>query len=123
MFGLFPSGVTPDCSVWIHVIGWIWGLLFTFIILWLNLDILAKMFALSWHMYFWMTFLTPGDNSFNHGFGMRLDGPAFKALTMSILGCFVALVAALFPYPILAISKARDTSQQLVEVLRDAWDS
>merc|ERR1719453_2502609 len=99
MFGLMPLGVTPDSPVWVHVIGWTWGLLFTLVILWLNFDINAKMFALSWHMYFWMTFLNPADHNFNRGWGMRLDGPAFKALTMSALGCIVAVLASCVPYP------------------------
>merc|ERR1712224_179853 len=107
----------------VHVIGWIWGLLFTFVILWLKLDILAKMFALSWHMYFWMSFLNPASNMFNHGFGMQLDGPAFKALTMSALGCVIALLAACLPYPLLAMNKARDSAQELADVVKDAWDS
>lgn len=121
MFGIMPMGVHPESSVWISVIGWIWGMLFTLIVLFLNFDILAKMFALSWHMYFWMTFLNPASHAFTHSFGMRLDGPAFKALTMSALGCAVAILAACLPYPLLALNKARTSSRELAAVLRDSW--
>eukprot|EP00746_Dinoflagellata_sp_MGD_P001700 gnl/MRDRNA2_/MRDRNA2_103230_c0_seq1.p1 gnl/MRDRNA2_/MRDRNA2_103230_c0~~gnl/MRDRNA2_/MRDRNA2_103230_c0_seq1.p1 ORF type:complete len:851 (-),score=141.24 gnl/MRDRNA2_/MRDRNA2_103230_c0_seq1:104-2656(-) len=123
MFGLIPYGVTPEAPVWVHVFGWIWGLVFTFIVLLLNFDNNAKMFALSWHMYFWMTFLNPASHDFNHSWGMRLDGPAFKALTMSAVGCIVAVLAASIPYPLLAIQQARECSQQLAGVLRDSWST
>merc|ERR1719265_3142058 len=122
MFGLMPLGVQPDSSVWVHVIGWTWGLLFTLMILCLNFDILLKMFALSWHMYFWMTFLNPASHDFTHSFGMRLDGPAFKALTMSALGCLVAILAACLPYPLLALNKARDSSLPPKFLPKDSWN-
>lgn len=83
---VFPGGVTeftPD-SVWYA--GVANGLIFTLLILWLNIDNGARMFALSYHVWFWMTFMNPASNTFNSAFSLALTGPAVSSLLSSLCG-------------------------------------
>lgn len=124
---LYPAEVAV-----IHSEDYVWwaglfeGLLFTFLILWLNFDLGLKMFALSWHMYFWMGYLHFKKEHWEVqvGFGVTLRGnlDVTRSLLMTALGAGVAVLASLLPYPILAIDMARSSCWSVAGTLARSWE-
>jgi hypothetical protein len=91
----------------------------------LNFDLSLKMFALSWHMGFWMSFLK--FESEQHAasalatFRLSLDSDLVRGLLMTVFGAAAAVLASLLPFPLAAIGEARRTSQDVTTVLTDTW--
>jgi hypothetical protein len=120
MNGFFPGGVQHDGGP-NFLPGVIDMAVFTIVILSLNVDIGLRMFALSWHMYFMMSFLTPSSSGWSDGFEIDIHGPAISALLQSGIGAGLAVIASLFPFPIFALDKARATSIKLTQEIAEGF--
>jgi len=122
----------PEEVAIVHSADYVWwaglleGLLFTVTVLWLNFDLNLKMFALSWHVYFCMRYLHFSKESWEAqvGFGVVLRGnlDVTRSMLMTCIGAGTAVLASLFPYPILAIDMARASSEGVAATLASSWD-
>lgn len=74
------------------------------IILWLNLNINVKIFALSWQAYFSMCFCSP--TKLSNFMEFTWDSEMSSIFFVQVLGSVLALAAVLFPYPITALGQA-----------------
>lgn len=115
MQGFMPGGYTEDQPHrW--TIGSIWGMVFVFLILWLNFDDNTRIFALSTYVWYWMAFLMPDANAgFAQNFQIKFNGKAMKELLVAVAGCSIAVVAGYFPYPIYAHKKAMNISRSMMD--------
>jgi len=117
LFTFFPEGANDSTHP--HVVFWfavIHGVLFITAVVGLNLNPLAVIYICSEYVFWWMDFLHPrGSNS------PSTIWHAMQEMTGCVFGSFFCLLATVLPYPLLAISKARDTSEELVELLRVTW--
>lgn len=113
MQGFMPGGYTESMPHrW--YIGSIWGIVFTFLVLWLNFDDNTKIFGLSTYVWYWMSFLQPDATAgFSQNFEVRADGKAIREFMVALIGCGIAIVAAYVPYPIYAHTKALDTAKKM----------
>jgi hypothetical protein len=99
-------------------IGSVWGIMFVFLILWLNFDDNTRIFSLSTYVWYWMAFLNPSENAgFSQNFEIRFDGKAVHEFAIATLGCGIAVLAAYVPYPIYAHTKAMDTTKNMLTQL------
>lgn len=123
MFGVFPTGVTAAQEP--HIIGYALahGAIFSWLMLWLNLEDCTRIFALANFVYYWMAFLTPSSeaHSFGTGFTVDFKGKAFVSIVTGCFGCLFAFIGINFPYPMLAIERARNDSKKMAETINDAW--
>jgi len=81
--------------------------LFCFAILFLNMNINVKIFALSWMPYFSMTFADP-DIHLGTRLTFSLDSELTAIIFMQCAGSVLAILAALLPTPVTATSHARE---------------
>jgi len=123
MNGFMPGGYRldgPD-SVW-----WIAnavGVLFVFLLLYLNFDGNTRVFGLSTYVWFWMAYINPHvDGGFSENFQVKVDGAAMSGLVTALSGCSIAIVAAYLPYPLFALWRALETSKVMVEQLHMTWE-
>jgi hypothetical protein len=121
MFTLFPGGVTETSTPIAWWIGVFSTFIFTVVLLVLKFDVGLRVFALSWHVYFMMTYLDPHNLAFSTLWEIRLRGPAVSALVSSSIGSGLAVLATLFPYPMFALDKARSASDSICNTLADTW--
>jgi len=125
MFGLHPRGVFvyhPLDPAFIF--GIVSGSVFVILMLWLNFDMLTKIFALSTFVWHWMGFMHPGKGSeYSNGFNIKPDGPMVQGLLAAVSGSLLAILITLFPYPILAAEKARETAETLVDMTGQTWSA
>jgi hypothetical protein len=123
MNGFYPGGVTGEDSemFWPGVIDTVG---FAVAILSFNFDLGTRVFALSWHTYFMMSFLNPNDTGgWSVGFEVKTRGPAISAVLQSGVGCGLAIVAVLLPFPIFALDKARTMSVKLANNVAEAYST
>jgi hypothetical protein len=114
MQGFMPGGYTESMPHrW--YLGNLWGIMFTFLVLWLNFDDNTRIFGLSTYVWYWMAFIKPDATAgFSQNFEVRLNGSAMKEFGIAVVGCGIAVVAAYVPYPIYAHTKALDTAKRMV---------
>eukprot|EP00929_Paragymnodinium_shiwhaense_P017923 TRINITY_DN1277_c0_g1_i3.p1 TRINITY_DN1277_c0_g1~~TRINITY_DN1277_c0_g1_i3.p1 ORF type:complete len:961 (-),score=159.69 TRINITY_DN1277_c0_g1_i3:203-3085(-) len=120
MHGFMPGGFTSDPDYFTP--GVIDTVAFILVMLVVNVSSLTRVFALSWHVYFMMEFLRPGATGWSQGFVIDRKGPAVAALMQSGIGCGLAVVATLLPYPIFALDQARVTAVKLTNELATGYD-
>lgn len=121
--GFFPAGVTDgtgDLEWWIGMLN---GVGFIVFILAFNFDLNLQMFALSWHVWFFMGYMNPSNNSFNTSFSLDVTGPAISALISSCIGAGMAIVVTMVPFPIFALDRARANASRITHELTASWRS
>jgi len=126
MYWLFPQGVTestPDYVFWAGVAN---GVLFISAMLVLNWQMSTTIFAVSNFVFFWMSFLQPGEDNFQcpftEGFEAVGNTGVNSLVTLGVGGMFCVMVT-FFPYPRWAQYKARDTAKELVHQLPLLWST
>merc|ERR1719409_2047433 len=120
MHGFFPGGVAASEDN--KIIGIVDFAAFTILMLSLNVGGGTRVFALSWHVYFMMEFLSPYASGWSTGFEINRSGPAVSALVQSGIGCGLAVLATMVPYPIFALDKARMTAIKLTNELSVSYE-
>jgi hypothetical protein len=120
MHGFFPGGVAASEDN--KIIGIVDFAAFTILMLSLNVGGGTRVFALSWHVYFMMEFLNPSASGWSTGWEIKRSGPAVSALVQSGIGCGLAVLATLVPYPIFALDKARMTAIKLTNELSVSYE-
>jgi len=123
LYGFFPDGVSESTEPHVFWIGLVNGMLFVMAFLVLNVELSTAIFALSTWVWFWMAFLEPTPDNFSAGFQIRLRGTAINNLIQCGVGCLVAILATLIPYPIWAIDKAKKTASEVDEALIYTWNN
>jgi hypothetical protein len=115
MQGFMPGGYSlEEPHRW--EIGVVWGIVFVFLILYLNFDDNTRIFALSTYVWYWMAFLIPDYQAgFAQNFQIKLSGKAIRELLVAAAGCGIAVIAGYFPYPIYAHKKALNLSRSMME--------
>jgi len=124
MMGFFPGGYQPgtpnaDMVFWA---GNVWGATFVFFMLYLNWDGNTRVFGLTTYVWYWMAFLnyhTP--TGFAHNFKVKLNGRAMSEMAVATSGCVIAIIASMFPYPLLATKKMDNTGKFLIRKLHTVW--
>lgn len=108
LYGVFPNSYTHESPDWLWYTAASYGGIFVFIMLWLNLNTNACIFAVTSFVWYLMAFLNPEQTSpgFAKGFEIKFDGVAGKEFVASLIGGSLACVVMCFPYKILAIDKA-----------------
>merc|ERR1719353_1296329 len=103
MNGIFPGGMkegmspTSACAIF----GWANFLIFTFVILICKCGLGTKMFALATDIGFMLAFLDPASTMpFSENFTISHKGTAVNTMLATILGCAVAPLMNLIPYPL-----------------------
>jgi hypothetical protein len=114
MQGFMPGGYTPSMPHRWYM-GSLWGIMFTFLILWLNFNDNTRIFGLSTYVWYWMTFIQPDATAgFSQNFQVKLDGRAVREFMVAAIGCGIALLAAYVPYPIYAHTTALETAKRML---------
>lgn len=124
MMGFFPGGYQPgtpnaDFTFWA---GNVWGSVFVFCMMYLNWDGNTRVFSLTTYVWYWMAFLnyhTP--TGFAHNFKVKLNGRAMSEMAVATSGCVIAIIASMFPYPLLATKKMDNTGKYLIRKLHTVW--
>jgi len=116
MFHFYPFGI-GEGQTYSHAWWFCWldFLGFVAIMIVFNFATNAKMFALSWQAYFTMCFINPWNNTvFSNGLlSVTFKSGDMGALMSTVWGCTFALVAALVPTLISALTMARDMVMDL----------
>jgi len=120
-FQIFPGGVKPDAPPHYFWCGVVIGLAFTFLMLGLNVSILAQIFGLANYAYFHMSFMLGQSNGFSSGWQINTKGAAVSNVMVSLLGVTLAIIASLLPTPILLIWKARTGAEVLITETCNLW--
>lgn len=123
MNGFMPGGYKldgPDSVWWIANFV---GVLFVFLLLYLNFDGNTRVFGLSTYVWYWMAYINPHvDGGFASNFQIKVDGAAMSGLATAVSGCAIAIVAGYLPYPLFAMWRALETSKTMVEQLHMTWE-
>mmetsp|Transcript_130546 Transcript_130546/g.279041 ORF Transcript_130546/g.279041 Transcript_130546/m.279041 type:complete len:885 (-) Transcript_130546:72-2726(-) len=128
MLLIVPMGLDGHETVLIWVFGWLSGAIFVLLMLWLNLNISTKIFAISSFVWYWAEFLNPAPDDFLKGFHLaNLTtntewGPAMRDLFGASWGCLLAVLVTLLPYPLWALRKATHSAEELITVSSDGWN-
>jgi hypothetical protein len=120
MHGFCARGQYPGSPPWHFWFGAIWGTVFVLGTLWLNLDKNTKIFCLSFYVWHWMNFMnpTPGvSDNYSLNFTLHQTGTAVNEIFSCGIGCALAILCSLLPFPLWALEKAKDTSTDVVERL------
>jgi hypothetical protein len=116
MQGFMPGGYETEGPQHRWYTGVAWGVVFVFLILWLNFDDNVRIFALSTYVWYWMAFIMPDHTAgFAQNFQIKLNGKAIKELLVAAAGCGIAIIAAYFPYPIYAHAKALNLCRSMMD--------
>lgn len=124
LMGFFPGGYVPglpnaEATFWLINV---WGALFVFFMLYLNLDGNTRVFGLTTFVWYWMAALNHHVvTGFAHNFEIKLNGGAMGELCCAASGCCIAIVASCLPTPLLATYKMNDTGKFLVRKLHSVW--
>ena len=124
MMGFFPGGYQPGTpnADFVFWAGNVWGAIFVFCMLYLNWDGNTRVFSLTTYVWYWMAFLnyhTP--TGFAHNFKVKLNGRAMSEMAVATSGCVIAIIASIFPYPLLATKKMDNTGKFLIRKLHSVW--
>eukprot|EP00931_Biecheleriopsis_adriatica_P073025 TRINITY_DN47397_c0_g1_i1.p1 TRINITY_DN47397_c0_g1~~TRINITY_DN47397_c0_g1_i1.p1 ORF type:complete len:854 (+),score=126.79 TRINITY_DN47397_c0_g1_i1:46-2562(+) len=119
MFSIFPDGGS-NWLTWL--IGVSEGIAFILIMLWLAWDINTTVFAVSTWVFYWMAFLHPPGANFSRLLNFDISHTEISGLVSAAVGSILAIVATLVPYPLLALTRATEISQDLCERLPQAWE-
>jgi hypothetical protein len=120
-FQIFPGGVTPDAPPHYFWCGVVIGLAFTFLMLGLNVSILAQIFGLANYAYFHMSFMLGHSAGFSSGWQINTRGAAVSNVLVSLIGVTLAIIATLIPSPILLIRKAQTGAEVLTTETCNLW--
>merc|ERR1719329_839457 len=124
LMGFFPGGYVPGQPN-AEAIFWminVWGALYVFFMLYLNLDGNTRVFGLTTFVWYWMAALNHHVvTGFAHNFEIKLNGGAMGELCCAASGCCIAIVASCLPTPLLATYKMNDTGKFLVRKLHSVW--
>lgn len=115
MFSIFPYGTAAgDWTA--KVFGYANFLIVVLLTFVLNFATNAKMYTLSWQAYFTMCFLNPfDDTTFSCGVrDVQLHSAETGALMGTVVGCLLAVLAALLPSCISALSRAQKMILEVV---------
>lgn len=124
LMGFMPGGYQPDqpnadSIFWIINV---WGMVYVFTMLYLNLDGNTRVFGLTTFIWYWMAALNHHVvTGFAHNFEIKLNGGAMGELCCAASGCCIAIVASCLPTPLLATYKMNDTGKFLVRKLHSVW--
>lgn len=123
---LFPDGVgTKDpFEDPAFVAGGFIGSIFVILVLWLNLGVLAKIFALSTFVWHWMAFLKPGAAGigvYKGGFSLAWDGPMVQMMIPAFSGSAISLACTSIPYGVLATDKACMSARKIIVITGRTW--
>jgi hypothetical protein len=125
MHGFAARGQYPGSPPWHFWFGAIWGIVFVLGVLWLNLDKNTKIFCLSFYVWHWMNFMNPTagvSDNYSHHFTIKETGTAVNEIFSCLIGCGLAILCSLLPFPIFALTKAKDTSAEVIETLGKTMD-
>lgn len=124
LMGFMPGGYQPGQPN-AYAIFWLinlWGAVFVFFMLYLNLDGNTRVFGLTTFVWYWMAALNHHVvTGFAHNFEIKLNGGAMGELCCAASGCFIAIIASCVPTPLLATYKMNDTGKFLVRKLHSVW--
>jgi len=126
LYTVFPDGVCKDSPDYVFWTGLAIGILYVFLITFLNLNVVTQIFACMNFGSYWMNFLcedTDGGvlSPFHKDYSV-LDDAISKMLLTLLLSFVIVLVANMFPYPVLSLNvveeRAAVRSEELVQVFR-----
>lgn len=104
--GIWPGGVTEGGPTHIWTCGFVYTVLTTASIVWLNLSMVTRLYCLPYHLAYMMHFLKPkpaeADWMFSHHFDIDSRGLAFGYLVVTFLGGIMSVLASCLPTPIMA---------------------
>merc|ERR1719276_715801 len=124
LMGFFPGGYVPGQPN-AEAIFWminVWGALYVFFMLYLNLDGNTRVFGLTTFVWYWMAALNHNVvTGFAHNFEIKLNGGAMGELCCATSGCVIAIVASCLPTPLLATYKMNNTGKSLIRKLHSVW--
>lgn len=95
---IFDDGV-KSTAMWNFMI-------FTLTVLWIDIDMNVKIFALSWNVNFVMTFANPAV-TLEPVMAFRMDSGMTCIMFVTLVGCLASILAMLLPSPITATSQAK----------------
>jgi len=123
MFGFFPQGVAADQNGEIYRAGITTGVCLVLFMLWMNFPVRVTIFCLVRFASYWMDFLDPENAGagYSVGFVMRFDGTAMKAITGSLVGSLLALMANLLPFHELSLVKAECECFHALGRIKEGW--
>eukprot|EP00928_Gymnodinium_smaydae_P072978 TRINITY_DN56254_c0_g1_i1.p1 TRINITY_DN56254_c0_g1~~TRINITY_DN56254_c0_g1_i1.p1 ORF type:complete len:882 (+),score=135.34 TRINITY_DN56254_c0_g1_i1:109-2754(+) len=105
------------------------NILFIFLLLWLNIPKNTRMFSLSYHVYFVMDFMNPATTRpevFNTSWAMDRTFLMTSSLATTfvtvVIGCAIAVLTMMLPYPIKATTTARNSAVDCVARLTELVD-
>lgn len=125
MMGFMPGGYpgpdSPD-GQWIWYAGMAWGMLYVFLVLWLNFDGNTQVFGLATYVWYWMAFINHNvANGYSHSFTISYKGAAVRELAIAVSGISMAIIAGFVPYPMFAMKRAHKSGKTLVFQLHSTW--
>jgi len=124
MFYAFPGGVTETSPKYVMWAGVADGILFISAMLVLNWQTSTVIFAVSNFVFFWMSFLQPGDDDFHCPLTkdfVFLGNAGINSLITVAIGGFLCIMVTFVPYPRWAQLKAQETAEELVHRLPLLW--
>jgi len=120
LFTIFPDGVTDDSPPYVFWTGILWGVLFVCAFLFLKINIMGSIFAISIFCTQWMGFLTPGADKIvsplHPGYSIYSDS-CLESIVSRAAGMVFVLLVTLLPYPLLCLDTAKETMEELAEEL------
>eukprot|EP00929_Paragymnodinium_shiwhaense_P109387 TRINITY_DN75796_c0_g1_i1.p1 TRINITY_DN75796_c0_g1~~TRINITY_DN75796_c0_g1_i1.p1 ORF type:complete len:856 (-),score=256.87 TRINITY_DN75796_c0_g1_i1:132-2699(-) len=123
MFGVYPHGYAGHTGMAPVFFGCTCGFFFYWSTLFFNFDMNTRIFALSNFCWFLMSFLDPHEDDFNKNFSVKLGGTALNGMATAGMGCFFAILASLLPYPMSALTQAKTTARELIDIQCNVWVS
>eukprot|EP00747_Dinoflagellata_sp_TGD_P119093 gnl/TRDRNA2_/TRDRNA2_172946_c0_seq1.p1 gnl/TRDRNA2_/TRDRNA2_172946_c0~~gnl/TRDRNA2_/TRDRNA2_172946_c0_seq1.p1 ORF type:complete len:879 (-),score=130.51 gnl/TRDRNA2_/TRDRNA2_172946_c0_seq1:274-2910(-) len=122
LFGLFPDGVNADSYPGTAMVGYVYGGLFMFAMIFLNLPNKMTVFALKVFTADFLAFLDPGKVHYSSGFRELFHSLHLHTMLVCIAGNAVALAVMLLPYPLFGITRARKASTKVADKLCRVWE-
>lgn len=99
-------------------------IVFCVLSVWVNISANVRMFILSYHVYFAMSFMDPATakGTFNTSWAFDFESSATSTLLTAVAGLLGALVVMLLPKPILAKRAARNSAVAATESVCNLMD-
>jgi len=120
----FPDGVTESSPPFVFWTGVANGVLFVSLMLCLNWQVSTMIFAVSNFVFFWMSFLQPGEDHFQCPFTDNfefLGNVGVNSMITVAVGGLLCIMVTLVPYPRWAQFEAESTAKELVHHLPLLW--
>jgi len=114
MHSVIPGGIALDTPWYVLFAVAAHGVLFVWLVLWLNFGMNARIFCLTTFAYHWMDFMNPLTGECN---ARVLCGPKVGEIIQACFACSVAVLCNFFPTPVFALRKARTNVRDVTAAL------